>query len=104
MVEGETIGITGASGALGKELTKIFRQKGFKVIGFTHSKSDSEINLESPNEWVKWECGKESILKKYLKNIDILILNHGIYNLSRENSNLENSIEYLLEMGTYQRY
>ena len=88
-----TVGITGASGALGKELTKLFRQKGYKVIGFTHSKIDSEINLESPNKWIKWECGKESTLKKHLENIDILILNHGIYDLSRENSNYENSIE-----------
>ena len=93
MNNGKTIGITGASGALGKELTKLFRQKGFKVIGFTHSKTNSEINLESPNEWIKWECGKESTLKKHLKKIDILILNHGIYDLSRENSNYENSIE-----------
>ena len=89
----KTIGITGASGYLGKELTKLFRQKGYKVIGFTHSKKDSEINLESPNEWIKWECGKESRLIKHLKKIDILILNHGIYNLSRENSNYQNSIE-----------
>ncbi len=89
----KTIGITGASGTLGRELTKLFRQKGYKVIGFTHSKTDSKKNLESPNEWIKWECGKESILKKHLKKIDILILNHGIYNLSRENSNYENSIE-----------
>jgi len=89
----KTIGITGASGALGKELTKLFRQKGYKVIGFTHSKTDSEVNLESPNEWIKWECGKESTLKKHLKKIDILILNHGIYDLSRENANYENSIE-----------
>ena len=89
----KTIGITGASGALGKELIKLFRQQGYKVIGFTHSKTESNINLESPNEWIKWECGKESALKKHLKKIDILILNHGIYNLSRENSNYENSIE-----------
>ena len=89
----KTIGITGASGALGKELTKLFRKKGYKVIGFTHSKTDSEVNLESPNKWIKWECGKESALKKHLKKIDILILNHGIYNLSRENTNYENSIE-----------
>ncbi len=87
------IGITGASGALGKELTKLFRKKGYKVIGFTHSKTDYEINPESPNEWIKWECGKESSLKKYLENLDILILNHGIYELSRENSNYEKSIE-----------
>ena len=89
----KTVGITGASGTLGKELTKLFRHKGYKVIGFTHSKTDSEINFESPNEWIKWECGKESKLKKHLKKLDILILNHGIYNLSRENSNYENSIE-----------
>ena len=92
-VKSKTVGITGASGALGKELTKLFRLKGYKVIGFSHSKTDSDKNLESPNEWVKWECGKESKLKKYLKKIDILILNHGIYNLSRENANYENSIE-----------
>ena len=87
------VGITGASGSLGKELTKLFRQKGYKVIGFTHGKTYSETNLESPNKWIKWECGKESKLKKHLKMIDILILNHGIYNLSRENTNYENSIE-----------
>tara|TARA_A100001234_G_scaffold207827_1_gene205368 strand:+ start:101 stop:820 length:720 start_codon:yes stop_codon:yes gene_type:complete len=89
----KTIGITGASGALGRELTKLFRLKGYKVIGFTHSKTDYEINSESPNEWIKWECGKESSLKKHLEKIDILILNHGIYDLSRENSNFANSIE-----------
>jgi len=89
----KTVGITGASGALGKELTKLFRQKGYNVIGFTHSKTDSDINPESPNEWIKWECGKEYTLKKHLKKIDILILNHGIYNLSRDNSNYENSIQ-----------
>ena len=89
----KTVGITGATGALGKELTKLFRKKGYKVIGFTHSKTNSEINLESPNEWIKWECGKESMLREHLKKIDILILNHGIYNLSRENINYENSIE-----------
>ncbi len=91
--KGKTVGITGASGTLGKELTKLFRQKGYKVIGFTHSKNDYEINLESPNEWIKWECGKESKLRKHLKKIDILILNHGVYNLSRENLNYERSIE-----------
>ena len=89
----KTLGITGASGSLGKELTKLFREKGYKVVAFTHSETDSKNNLESPNEWIRWECGKESKLKQHLKKIDILILNHGIYNLSRENSNYENSIE-----------
>ena len=89
----KTIGITGASGALGKELTKLFREKGHKVIGFTHSKADYKKDHESPNEWINWECGKESKLKKHLKKLDILILNHGLYKLSRDNENFENSIE-----------
>ena len=89
----KTIGITGASGALGKELTKIFRHKGYKVIGLTQSKNNYEIKNNSPNEWVGWECGKEFLLKDHLKEIDILILNHGIYDVSKKNSNYENSIE-----------
>ena len=93
MSKKRTIGITGASGALGKELTKIFRNKGYKVIGFTHSKNNYEINNNSPNEWIRWECGKEFLLEEHLKKIDILILNHGIYDESKNNSNYENSIE-----------
>ena len=93
MVKAKTIGITGASGALGKELTKIFRKKGYKVIGFTHSKNNYQINNDSPNEWIRWESGKEFLLQKHLNKIDILILNHGIYEMSKTNSNYENSIE-----------
>lgn len=89
----KTIGITGASGALGKELTKIFRKKGYNVMGFTHNKNNYEINNDSPNEWISWQCGKEFLLQEHLKKIDILILNHGIYNVSTKNFNYENSIE-----------
>ena len=88
-----TVGITGASGALGKELTKLFRKRGYKVIGFTHSNNNGQINDESPNEWIKWECGKEFKLKKHLKKIDILILNHGIYIVNSQNLNFENSLK-----------
>ena len=93
MKDSKTIGITGASGALGKELTKLFRNKGYKVIGFTHSKEIFEVNNETPNQWVQWECGKELSLKNHLKEIDILILNHGIYRLTKKDENYENSID-----------
>ena len=89
----KTIGITGVSGSLGKELTKIFRNNGYKVIGITHSQKNHEINKDSPDELVMWECGKEFLLEKHLKNIDILILNHGIYDVNKKNLNFENSIE-----------
>ena len=93
MNDEKTIGITGASGALGKELTKIFRKKGFKVIGLTHNKNNYQITNDSPNEWIEWQCGKEFLLKEHLKKIDILILNHGIYDTSIKNSSYEKSIE-----------
>jgi len=54
----KTVGITGASGSLGKELTKLFRQKGYKVIGFTHSKTDSEINLNLRINGLSGNVGK----------------------------------------------
>ena len=93
MSNSKTVGITGASGTLGRELTKLFRNEGYKVVGFTHSKRNHERNNESPNEWIVWECGKESKLKRYLEKIDILILNHGIYYMNKKNINYEDSIE-----------
>jgi len=93
MGKSKTIGITGASGTLGKELTKLFRKKGFHVIGFTHSETNHDLSDESPNEWIKWECGKEMQLMRHLEKIDILILNHGVYNSGENNANYELSIE-----------
>ena len=46
----KTVGITGASGALGKELTKLFRKKGYKVIGFTHSETCPLYTSPSPRD------------------------------------------------------
>ena len=89
----KTIGITGASGALGKALTKKFKENGYQIIGFTHSKNDLKKNTSSPDKWINWECGKEFMIEKHLKKLDILILNHGIYNLSKLNSDYLNSIE-----------
>ena len=88
------VGISGASGSLGLALTKSFRSKGFFVIGLTHnSKSNKSNGSTGPNEWIKWQCGKEFLLKEHLKKIDILILNHGVYDVSKKNSNYESSIE-----------
>ena len=73
------IGITGANGRLGKALTKIFRKKGAFVVGFTHGSIPSNQQLlEEPQEWIQWQCGEESSLKHILKELDVLILNHGV--------------------------
>ncbi len=93
MNSNKTVGITGGSGALGTSLISIFRSKGYKTIGFTHSKCPKNIKENEPNEWIYWECGKEFLLEESLKNIDILILNHGIYSANTGNNDYENSIE-----------
>ena len=87
------IGITGAGGALGKSLTKKFKSEGYKIIGFSHSESINSLGESEPDKWVKWECGKEHLLDNELRKIDILILNHGVYQSGNSNSNYQNSIE-----------
>ena len=86
----KTIGITGAGGSLGKALTKKFSSHGHKIIGFTHNKKPQDLVEGGPNEWVYWECGKEFLMQNSLSKIDILILNHGIYDYQQA---LEKSIE-----------
>ena len=93
MKEKINIGITGAGGALGKSLTKKFKSKGYKITGFTHSQFSNSSGESEPDEWVKWECGKEHLLEDKLKKIDILILNHGVYQSGIDNTNYQNSIE-----------
>ena len=93
MNEKINIGITGASGALGKSLIKTFKSKGYKVTGFSHNQSSSSLGEIKPDQWVKWECGKEYLLGDELKKVDILILNHGVYQSGIDNTNYLNSIE-----------
>jgi len=93
MNEKINIGITGAGGALGKSLTKKFKSKGYKITGFTHSQFSNSLGESEPDEWVNWECGKEYLLEDKLKEIDILILNHGVYQSGIDNTNYQNSIE-----------
>ena len=93
MNEKINIGITGAGGALGKSLTKKFKSKGFKITGFSHSQFSNSLGDSEPDEWVQWECGKEYLLEDKLKKIDILILNHGVYQSGIDNNIYQNSIE-----------
>tara|TARA_Y100001978_G_C23686357_1_gene432097 strand:+ start:194 stop:907 length:714 start_codon:yes stop_codon:yes gene_type:complete len=88
----KTVGITGASGAFGKALTKQFKSNGYEVIGLTHSEPSNSISEEEPNKWIYWECGKEFLLEEVLARIDILVLNHGIYDKNPQ-QNIEKSIE-----------
>ncbi len=89
------IGITGANGSLGKALTKKLKQKGAYVIGLTHQDPKDLANSQDlPNEWMQWECGKETELESTFANIDILIINHGINPQGRQSTrDLNQSLE-----------
>ena len=89
----KVIGITGANGTLGKSLTKIFKDKGYQIIGFSHTKDEKDLNKNGPNEWIYWECGKEYLLENPLKNVDILILNHGFYPQNLKNLDFEKALD-----------
>jgi monoglucosyldiacylglycerol epimerase len=95
-LKGKTIGITGASGALGQALIEALFVQGAKVIAITTNKNiqlnskiethtnnanvDTDISIQNKSEpeILYWQIGEAEKLKASLERIDILILNHGI--------------------------
>ena len=76
---GRTVGITGASGALGRALTKALIAEGAWVIALSHSPPPkAQASIDEAQEWVRWSCGDERQLEPVLKSVDVLVLNHGI--------------------------
>jgi monoglucosyldiacylglycerol epimerase len=71
----KVVGITGASGALGQALVEELSRQGAKVIAFT----TNQTAIFPPETTVlAWQLGSESELLPQLKELDILIVNHGI--------------------------
>jgi monoglucosyldiacylglycerol epimerase len=98
-LKGKVIGVTGASGALGQALIETLSVQGAKVVAITTNKdietitskntktniqsnaqtnTQGNIQINSEIEIVYWQIGNESELQSRFKNIDILILNHGV--------------------------
>jgi monoglucosyldiacylglycerol epimerase len=86
-LKGKVIGITGASGALGQALIETLSIQGAKVVAITTNKNinintntitGENIQSNSGIEIVYWQIGNEPELQARFKNIDILILNHGV--------------------------
>ncbi len=73
-LKGKTIAVTGASGAMGRALLQELSAQGARVIALTTSATefDPEVKVLS------WQLGHEADLKQHLKNVDILIINHGL--------------------------
>ena len=76
---GRTVGITGASGALGRALTKVLIAEGASVVALSHSPpSKDQGSSDAAQKWVRWSCGDEHQLAPTLQRMDVLVLNHGI--------------------------
>ena len=77
---GRTVGITGASGALGRALTQALIAEGAWVIALSHSPrpAQAQTSNDEAQEWVRWSCGEEFQLEPIFQRVDVLVLNHGI--------------------------
>ncbi|MBE9031272.1 bifunctional sterol desaturase/short chain dehydrogenase [filamentous cyanobacterium LEGE 11480] len=74
-LKGKTIAITGASGTLGRALTRELTRAGAKVIALT---SNPNSEFTDAVKVVPWQIGEEAALRDWFESIDILLLNHGV--------------------------
>ena len=74
-LQGKTVAITGASGALGQALTAELVLHRAKVVALT-TRPD-QISIDGIKV-LSWQMGDEAALKDSLQKVDILIINHGI--------------------------
>ena len=76
------VAITGASGALGQALLRVWHRRGARLIALTSSSEpvlvrDSQAQL-IPLQQVCWQVGQEEELVPVLADVDVLVLNHGV--------------------------
>ena len=77
-LKGKTVAVTGASGSLGRALLAQLHAQGAKVVALTSSTgAEFDPALENLQVWT-WRLGAETDLADRLKNVDILIINHGV--------------------------
>jgi monoglucosyldiacylglycerol epimerase len=87
-LQGKTVAITGASGALGQALTQELVKHRAKVVALT-TRPD-QISQDGIKV-LSWQMGDEAALKDDLQKVDILIINHGINVYSARTSEAINS-------------
>ncbi|HEY9737759.1 MAG TPA: bifunctional sterol desaturase/short chain dehydrogenase [Trichocoleus sp.] len=74
-LEGKTVAVTGASGTMGQALLRELAKQKAKPLALTASDRGT---FEPDIPVIKWTLGQESDLQDTLKDVDILIINHGI--------------------------
>jgi monoglucosyldiacylglycerol epimerase len=74
-LKGKVVGITGASGTLGRALIEELSLQGAKIVAFT---TNHAAVFQPEIKVLSWQLECESELLAHFKEIDILIINHGI--------------------------
>lgn len=76
------VAITGASGTLGMALLRRWHRRGARLIALCHRSQPLELRDEDgrpiPLRQVCWQVGEEQRLAELLREVDVLIVNHGI--------------------------
>ena len=76
------VAITGASGALGMALLRQWHRRGARLIALCHRPEPLELRdgegRPIPLRQVSWHVGGEQELADLLREVDVLIVNHGI--------------------------
>ena len=92
------VAITGASGALGRALLRQWHRRGADLIALCHRADPLELTGADggaiPLRQVCWRVGAEQELVPLLREVDVLIVNHGInVHAQRDGGAVERSLE-----------
>ncbi len=71
----KVVAITGASGALGQALIAELSRQGATVVAIT---THPNAAFQPGTRVLSWQLGAEAALISDLKNVDILVINHGV--------------------------
>ncbi|PSB58793.1 bifunctional sterol desaturase/short chain dehydrogenase [Chamaesiphon polymorphus] len=74
-LNGKIVAVTGASGALGRELVAKLSSQGARVVAIT---TNPAAVFPEGVKVLAWQLGSESELFSELQAVDILVLNHGV--------------------------
>ncbi|NEQ42664.1 MAG: bifunctional sterol desaturase/short chain dehydrogenase [Leptolyngbya sp. SIOISBB] len=73
--ENKVVAVTGASGTMGRALMAELLSQGAKLIALTTS---PQANFPTEIRVLPWQSGQEAELQSLFRDVDILIINHGI--------------------------
>ncbi|MEO0706857.1 MAG: bifunctional sterol desaturase/short chain dehydrogenase [Cyanobacteria bacterium J06649_5] len=74
-LKGKTVGVTGASGTLGRALITELAKQGAKPVALSTS---ANADIPDAVKVIAWRAGEEVELSSAFSKIDILLINHGI--------------------------